>query len=63
MLCDAFQIGRFRIAIGEAGIEELLKETIDTAVQTKAVRHAELECIIVDTNKQEKAIAPLVENL
>ena len=27
--CDATQIGRFRTAIGEAGVEELLKATID----------------------------------
>jgi len=35
--CDATQIGRFRTAIGEAGVEELLKATIDTAVQ--AAKH------------------------
>lgn len=34
--CDATQTGRFRTAIGEAGLEELLKATIDTAVVTKA---------------------------
>jgi hypothetical protein len=28
--CDATQIGRFRSAIGEAGVEELLKATIDS---------------------------------
>jgi IS5 family transposase len=56
--CDATQIGRFRTGIGEAGVEELLKATIDTAVQTKAVRAAEFERIIVDTTVQEKAIAP-----
>ena len=38
--CDATQIGRFRKAIGEAGVEELLKATIDAAVQMKAVRPA-----------------------
>jgi IS5 family transposase len=54
--CDATQIGRFRTAIGEAGVEELLKATIDTAVQSKAVRVAEFERIIVDTTVQEKAI-------
>lgn len=32
--CDATQVGRFRTAIGEAGVEELLKATIDTAVST-----------------------------
>ena len=60
--CDATQIGRFRTTIGEAGVEELLKATIDTAVQTKAVRPAEFERIIVDTTVQEKAIAPPVDS-
>ena len=55
--CDATQIGRFRTAIGEAGVEELLKATIDTAVQTKAVRPSEFERVIVDSTVQEKAIA------
>ena len=55
--CDATQIGRFRTAIGEAGVEELLKATIDTAVSTKAIRPAEFERVIVDTTVQEKAIA------
>jgi IS5 family transposase len=60
--CDATQIGRFRTAIGEAGVEELLKATIDTAVQTNAVRPAEFERIIVDTTVQEKAIAHPVDS-
>jgi IS5 family transposase len=55
--CDATQVGRFRGAIGEAGVEELLKATIDTAVATKAVRPNEFERVIVDTTVQEKAIA------
>lgn len=55
--CDATQIGRFRKAIGEAGVEELLKATIDAAVVSKAVRPAEFERIIVDSTVQEKAIA------
>lgn len=60
--CDATQIGRFRTAIGEAGVEELLKATIDTAVQSKAVRPAEFERVIVDTTVQEKAIAHPVDS-
>ena len=60
--CDPTQIGRFRTAIGEAGVEELLKATIDTAVQTKAVQPAEFERIIVDTTVQEKAIAHPVDS-
>ena len=60
--CDATQIGRFRRAIGEEGLEQLLKATIETAVQTKAVKPAELERVIVDTTVQEKAIAHPVDS-
>lgn len=60
--CDATQVGRFRAAIGEAGVEELLKATIDTAVETKAVRPSEFERIIVDSTVQEKAIAHPVDS-
>lgn len=60
--CDATQIGRFRKAIGEAGVERLLKATIDTAVSSKAIRPAELEQVIVDSTVQEKAIAHPVDS-
>ena len=60
--CDATQIGRFRAAIGEAGVEELLKATIDTAVMSKAIKPAEFERLIVDTTVQEKAIAHPVDS-
>jgi len=60
--CDATQIGRFRTAIGEAGVEELLKATIDTAVESKAIQPVEFERIIVDTTVQEKAIAHPVDS-
>jgi IS5 family transposase len=60
--CDATQVGRFRKAIGEAGVEELLRATVDTAVVTKAVRPQEFERIIVDTTVQEKAIAHPVDS-
>ena len=55
--CDATQIGRFRRAIGEAGMEAILKASIDTAVDIKAIKPAEFERIIVDSTVQEKAIA------
>ena len=55
--CDATQIGRFRRAIGEAGMEAILKATIDTALDCKAIKPAEFERIIVDTTVQEKAIS------
>lgn len=60
--CDATQIGRFRTAIGEAGVEELLKATLDAAVQNKAIRPSEFERVIVDTTVQEKAIAHPVDS-
>ena len=60
--CDATQIGRFRRAIGEEGLEQLLKATIDTAVEIKAVKPAELERVIVDSTVQSKAIAHPVDS-
>jgi IS5 family transposase len=55
--CDATQIGRFRRVLGEAGVEQLLKTTIEAAVGMKAIKPAELEMVIVDSTVQEKAIA------
>jgi len=55
--CDATQIGRFRRVLGEAGVEQLLKTTIEAAVAMKAVKPAELERVTVDSTVQEKAIA------
>lgn len=55
--CDPTQIGRFRTAIGEAGLAEILARTVNTAVAIKAITPTELETIIVDSTVQEKAIA------
>jgi transposase, IS5 family len=55
--CDATQIGRFRRVLGEAGVEQLLKSTIEASVSMKLVKPAEFERVIVDTTVQEKAIA------
>ena len=60
--CDATQIGRFRRLLGEDGLEQLLKATIETAVQIKAVLPAELERVIVDSTVQSKAIAYPVDS-
>jgi IS5 family transposase len=60
--CDATQIGRFRTAIGEAGMQAILKATIDTAVTSNAIKPAEFERIIVDSTVQEKAIAYPVDS-
>jgi IS5 family transposase len=60
--CDATQIGRFRRALDEDGLELLLKATIDTAVAIEAVKPKDLERVIVDTTVQEKAIAHPVDS-
>ena len=60
--CDATQIGRFRRLLGEDGIEQLLKATIECAVHIKAVKPADLERVIVDTTVQSKAIAHPVDS-
>jgi transposase, IS5 family len=60
--CDPTQIGRFRRDLGEEGMEQLLKATIDTAVAIKAVKPKALERVIVDTTVQEKAIAHPVDS-
>lgn len=55
--CDPTQIGRFRRVLGEAGVEELLSQTITTAVKLEAVEREALETVVVDTTVQEKAVA------
>jgi IS5 family transposase len=55
--CDPINLVRFRQALAEAGVKEMLATTIAAAVQMKAVRPSELERVIVDTTVQEKAIA------
>lgn len=55
--CDPTQIGRFRRVLGEAGVEQLLKTTIETAVAIGAAGQKEFKRVIVDSTVQEKAIA------
>jgi IS5 family transposase len=55
--CDPTQLGRFRTAIGEVGLAEILARTVNTAVMLNAITPRELETVIVDTTVQEKAIA------
>jgi len=54
--CDPAQISRFRRVLGEAGVEQLLKTTIETAVAMGAVGKTEFERVIVDSTVQSKAI-------
>jgi IS5 family transposase len=60
--CDATQVGRFRKALGDGGLEALLKTTIDTALEMKAIKPVEFERVIVDSTVQEKAIAHPVDS-
>jgi transposase, IS5 family len=60
--CDATQIGRFRTALGEDGLEQLLKATIDAAAAMKLVKPEDCERVTVDTTVQEKAIAHPVDS-
>ena len=60
--CDAMQIGRFRRLLGEYGLEQLFKVSIETAVEIKAFKPAELERVIVDSMVQSKAIAHPVDS-
>jgi IS5 family transposase len=53
---DPTSMTRWRKKIGVEGAEELLKETIQTALRMKAVRVREFESVNVDTTVQEKAI-------
>ncbi|WP_082323923.1 IS5 family transposase [Xanthomonas oryzae] len=55
--CDPSSLTRWRQRLGEAGMEELLAHTINTAHTMKAVDARELSRVIVDTTVQEKAIA------
>ena len=47
---------RWRKRIGEAGAEELLKETIEAGLKLKAVKSYQLKRVNVDTTVQEKEI-------
>lgn len=60
--CDATQIGRFRRLLDEDGLEQVLKATIDCAVNIQVVKPAELERVIVDSTVQSKAIAHPVDS-
>ncbi|WP_323073753.1 IS5 family transposase [Mycetohabitans endofungorum] len=55
--CDPTHLVRFRQALGEAGVEELLAATLTAAAQMKALKPVEFERVIVDTTVQEKAMA------
>jgi IS5 family transposase len=53
---DPSTMTRWRKRIGEAGAEELLKETIEAGLKLKAVKVSQLTRVNVDTTVQEKDI-------
>ncbi len=55
--CDATTLVKFRQLLGEEGVEELLAQTINVAVELKLIKAQELNRLIVDSTVQEKAIA------
>lgn len=55
--CDATTLVKFRQLLGEEGVEELLSQTIDVAVQLQLIKPQELARVIVDSTVQHKAIA------
>ena len=55
--CDATTLVKFRQLLGEEGVEELLAQTINVAVQLKLIGPQELTRVIVDSTVQHKAIA------
>ena len=48
---------RWRKRVGSAGMEKLLKETLETAKRSKVLTKRHGERVNVDTTVQEKAVA------
>lgn len=55
--CDATTLVKFRKLLGEEGVEELLAQTINLAVELQLISGQELRQVIVDSTVQSKAIA------
>lgn len=55
--CDPSSLVRWRQRLGEAGLEELLAQTIAAARSMKAITPGDLDRVIVDSTVQEKAVA------
>jgi len=53
---DASSMTRWRQRLGEAGAEQMLRETIATGVRMGAIRSADLKRVNVDTTVQTKAV-------
>ena len=53
---DGSQLSRWRKRIGEAGVEQLLKLTIEAGLRTKTVTPKQMQVVVVDTTVQPKAV-------
>ena len=54
---DPSSLTRWRKRLGEAGVEELLAETIEAAKRADVIKPSSIKRVIVDTTVMEKAIA------
>jgi IS5 family transposase len=54
---DPSSLTRWRKRLGEAGVEELLAETIDAAKRAGVIKAASVKRVIVDTTVMQKAVA------
>ena len=54
---DPSSLTRWRKRLGEAGVEELLAETIEAAKRASVIKAASVKRVIVDTTVMEKTIA------
>lgn len=55
--CDPTALVHFRRALGEEGVEALLQQTINVAVNLRLIARASLATVIVDSTVQHKAVA------
>ncbi len=55
--CDATTLIKFRKLLGDEGVEELLAQTINAAVEMGLIAKSALSRVIVDSTVQQKAIA------
>jgi IS5 family transposase len=55
---DPSSLSRWRQRLGEAGVEELLAQSIEAAKRASVIKPASIKRVIVDTTVMAKAIAP-----
>ena len=53
---DDSQLSRWRKRIGEAGVEQVFKLTIEAGLRTKSITPKQMKVVVVDTTVQPKAV-------